>query len=319
VIDLSYLSQFETTDGKKLGAKIVLKDVQYEYNEDRTIMTVLDWQVDKIHTDRYGWDITEKSFAVACTALLLDVTWSKHLILCHLFFSSLITADMISCLPKDSRYRRLLAPFFNDSRSLLYDEISYLTSSPSGEILRTSGLTQKGMLDFFGYCREQFDIEYEYQLAKFLHNEYMVIYEEFVQNLVGDADDLQLNLPHFPNSLSPQQLVVLLIYMVSTKHKIIGTSVLTLLPYLALQVDDMTGEIYRNDLIYTLSTAYGTFYNFKAMLQDDFLYLCETLDERKAYLQFRKRIFEFDAIQRKRDPDNPNESYATELDSSCMR
>jgi len=320
VIDLSYLSKFETQNSQKLGARIYLKNVVYKVHDDNT-MDVHDWQLEKIETDRFGSDkeCTEKSFAVACRALSVDVTWSKHLILCHLHFSSLVTSDVISCLPPTSRYRRLLAPYFNDSRSLLFDEVAYLTKSPDGEIMKTSGLTQKGMLDLFLHCRATFDLDHEYKEALLLHKEYMDIFEEFVHNLVGDCNDLNLELPHFKTTLTSQQVIVLLIYMVTTKHKVFGTSILTVLPYLPLSVDETSGEVYREDLLYSLTTAYGTFYNFKAMLQDDFLYLCTTTKERLAYLKFRKRIFEFDAIQRERDPNDLLESYAMELDSSCMR
>jgi hypothetical protein len=318
-IDLSYLSNFETQDKKPLGAKIYLKNVTFISNDDGTI-EVTNLEIEKIQTDRYGMDheITEKSYAVASRAVLLDLSWHQHLFLCHLYTSSLVASEIISNFEPESRWRRLFAPFFMDSRSLLFDEVAFLTNNPNGEVMRTTGMTYQGMIDFIHYCLGRYSLDKQHEEAKYLHKEYIDLLEEHMKNLVGDHDDLHINLKNYKTSLNSTQIMATFVYLVSVKHKIFGTSINNLLPYLNLKVDD-DENVYRTGLIYTLSTAFGTFYNFKAMLQDDFAYLATTDEERLALCKFRVKIFELDAEQRRQDPNNPNQSYATELDTSCMR
>jgi len=55
------------------------------------------------------------------------------------------------------------------------------------------------------------------------------------------------------------------------------------------------------------------------MMQDDFAYLAVDDDEKEVLGQFRAKIIELDRVQRLQDPKNPNQSYAMELDTSCMR
>jgi len=108
------------------------------------------------------------------------------------------------------------------------------------------------------------------------------------------------------------------IYLVAVKHKIFGTSILNIIPYITLKVAK-DGTIYREGLVYTLATAYGTFYNFKAMMKDDFQYLGSDDVEKQVLKTFREKILALDAQQRLKDPNNPNQSYACDLDTSCMR
>jgi len=148
-IDFSYLSKFETQDNVPLGAIIYFKNVKYTKNEDGSI-DVHDWVIDRIHTDRFGMDkeIRERSYAVASRALLIDLSWFQHLFLCHMYGSSILSSEIIQCLEPNSRYRRLFAPFFMDSRSLLFDEVQFLTANPHGEIMRTTGFNDKGLNDY---------------------------------------------------------------------------------------------------------------------------------------------------------------------------
>jgi len=298
---------------------VYLKNVKYHRNDDHSI-EVTDWEVDKIHTDRLGMDEEnkEESFVILCKALAVDLTWGQHLILCHLYGSSQLSSDILKCFESDSRYRRLYAPFFLDSRSLLYDEVGFLTESKNGEIIKTTGFTEKGMTDLFHYCLKSNSLDKEYEDAKYLHKEYIDLLEEHIINTDKGHNDLNIKLETFDTELNSHQIMALYIYLVTVKHKIFGTSILNLIPYITLKMDEK-GNVYREGLIYTLATAYGTFYNFKAMMQDDFTYLAVDDGEKEVLAQFRAKIFEMDRVQRLQDPKNPNQSYATELDTSCMR
>jgi len=186
--------------------------------------------------------------------------------------------------------------------------------------MKTTGLTQQGMIQLFRYCLNLYSLDNEYAEAKLLHREYIDLLEDHIQETVGDSDDLNIELHNFKTNLNSQQIMAIYIYLVSVKHKIFffGTSVLNIIPYITLKVDK-DGSIYRDSLVYTLATAYGTFYNFKAMMKDDFGYLANTDQERESLEIFKNKIYELDQAQREKDPNNPNESYATELDTSCMR
>jgi len=289
VIDFNYLSEFETNDKKPLGAKVFLKDVKFKIHNDGTT-EVLDWNVDKIYTKQLGMDekFTEASFAILCRALSIDLTWRQHLILCHLYGSSQLASDILNCFDSDSRYRRLFAPFFLDSRSLLYDEVSFLTARDHGEITKTTGFTEKGMLDMFKYCLAQYNLDKEYEEAKFLHPEFIDLLEEHVINVDKNHHDLKIKLEKIKTKLNDHQIMAIYIYLVSVKHKIFGTSILNILPYLNLKVDN-NGSIYKDGLLYTLATAYGTFYNYKAMMKDDFSYLAVDDEEKEALALFRQK------------------------------
>jgi len=113
VIDLSYMAAFETQDGIPLGGKIYLKNVKYDIQKHGSI-EVIDWEVDKIITERYGLDneLTEKSYATLCRSFALELTWTQHLLLCHLYGSSHLASDILASLEPNSRYRRLFCSFF---------------------------------------------------------------------------------------------------------------------------------------------------------------------------------------------------------------
>jgi len=184
--------------------------------------------------------------------------------------------------------------------------------------MKTTGLTQEGMIEMFRYCLNIYSIDSEYEQAKLLHREYIDLLEDHIRHIVGDHNDLKIELQNFKTKLNSQQIMSIFIYLVAIKHKIFGTSILNIIPYLTLKVGK-DGSIYRDSLVYTLATAYGTFYNFKSMMKDDFGYLANTDEEKQALNRFRNKILELDQVQRLEDPKNPNQSYATELDTSCMR